>query len=186
MEKMNKHKIYKLLETENRQLQKLNELVIKSIEEERLISDRQFELEEKDLDLGSRMADKIASFGGSWTFILLFALLTCLWVVANVYFLSRPFDPYPFILLNLLFSTLAALQAPVIMMSQNRKEAKDRQRGINDYMVNVKAEIEVRNLQQKLDFLIQEQMKTLFEVQKLQMEMIEEIKESLTKVKLHG
>ena len=107
-------------------------------------------------------------------------------MVANVYFLSRPFDPYPFILLNLLFSTLAALQAPVIMMSQNRKEAKDRQRGINDYMVNVKAEIEVRNLQQKLDFLIQEQMKTLFEVQKLQMEMIEEIKESLTKVKLHG
>ena len=122
----------------------------------------------------------------SHLFILLFALLTCLWLVSNLYFLNRPFDPYPFILLNLLFSTLAALQAPVIMMSQNRKEAKDRQRGINDYMVNVKAEIEVRNLQQKLDFLIQEQMKTLFEVQKLQMEMIEEIKASLAKVKLHG
>ena len=90
--------------------------------------------------------------------------------------LKSPFDAYPFILLNLVLSTIAALQAPIIMMSQNRKEEKDRERAINDYLVNVKAEIEVRNLHQKLDLLISEQMKTMFEIQKLQMEVLEEIK----------
>lgn len=168
-----------LLETENLQLNKLNDIVLRSIEEEKLISQKLYEFEDKNPPFTSRMADRIAVFGGSWYFILLFVVVMAIWIGANVYILSRPFDPYPFILLNLLLSTVAALQAPLIMMSQNRKEEKDRQRAINDYMVNLKAEIEVRNLQQKLDLLIAEQMKTLFEVQRVQMQLMEEIKSLL-------
>jgi len=97
----------------------------------------------------------------------------------NVYLATKPFDPYPFILLNLLLSTIAALQAPVILMSQNRKEDKDRQRAINDYLVNLKSEIEIRNLHHKLDLLISEQMKTMFEIQKVQVDLMEEIKAAL-------
>jgi uncharacterized membrane protein len=104
-----------------------------------------------------------------------------LWIAANLYLLSQPFDPFPFILLNLLLSTLAALQAPIIMMSQNRKEEKDRQRAINDYMINLKSEIEVRNLHGKIDLLITEQMKTLFEIQKTQLQMMERILEDRDK-----
>jgi uncharacterized membrane protein len=100
-------------------------------------------------------------------------------MIVNVYFLVKPFDPYPFIFLNLLLSTIAAIQAPLIMMSQNRKEEKDRQRAINDYLVNLKSEIEVRNLHQKLDLLITDQMKTLFEIQKMQMDLMEEIRTEL-------
>jgi uncharacterized membrane protein len=101
--------------------------------------------------------------------------------MVNVKVLAQPFDPFPFIFLNLLLSTIAALQAPVIMMSQNRKEEKDRQRAINDYMVNLKSEIEVRNLHGKLDLLMTEQMKTLFEIQQSQMDLMEEIKEVLNR-----
>ena len=121
-----------------------------------------------------KLADGVAAFGGSWRFIITFILLMCVWIGINLFLLTKPFDPYPFILLNLLLSTIAALQAPVIMMSQNRKESKDRQRAINDYLVNLKAEIELRNLHEKINLLMQEQMKTLFEVQKAQLEMIEE------------
>ncbi|RYZ22949.1 MAG: DUF1003 domain-containing protein, partial [Chitinophagaceae bacterium] len=167
-----------LLETENQQLKKLNAIVLQSIEEEKLISEKIYEFEEKNTDFSSRLADRIALFGGSWRFILVFCFLIVTWMSINVYFLSRPFDSYPFILLNLVLSTVAALQAPIIMMSQNRKESKDRQRAINDYLVNLKAEIEVRNLHQKLDLLITEQMKTMFEMQQIQFEMMDEIKKA--------
>jgi uncharacterized membrane protein len=170
-------KLKQLLDTENRQLQKLNEIVIQSIEEEKLISKKLYEFEEADLPLSSKLADKVASFGGSWKFIFLFLFIMILWVIFNIS-IAR-YDPYPFILLNLLLSTIAALQAPIIMMSQNRKEEKDRQRAINDYLINLKSEIEVRNLHQKLDLLISDQMKTLFEIQKIQMELMEEIKAKL-------
>jgi uncharacterized membrane protein len=168
-----------LLDTENQQLQKLNEIVIQSIEEEKLISQKLYEFEDKNPGFDKRLADKIASFGGSWFFILFFLVLMFLWIILNLYMIRKPFDPYPFILLNLILSTIAALQAPIIMMSQNRKEEKDRERAINDYLVNLKAEIEVRNLHQKLDLLIAEQMKTMFEIQNVQMELMEEIKAGL-------
>ena len=168
-----------LLETENKQLQKLNEIVVKAVEAEKLVSDKLYEFEDKNPKWQSRVADKVASFGGSWLFIGLFIFFMFLWMSVNVYFLHRPFDPYPFILLNLLLSTIAALQAPIIMMSQNRKEEKDRQRAVNDYLVNLKAEIEIRNLHQKIDLLIAEQMKTLFDIQQVQMEMMEEIRENI-------
>lgn len=176
---MDKQKLTQLLETENKQLQKLNEIVIKSIEEEKLITEKLFAFEDSHPPWSSRLADRITSFGGSWTFIFLFLLFMLVWIFVNVYLLSRPFDPFPFIFLNLLLSTIAALQAPIIMMSQKRIDEKDRQRAANDYLVNLKAEIEVRNLHQKLDLLISEQMKTLFEIQRMQVELMEEIKSEL-------
>jgi uncharacterized membrane protein len=178
---MTKIKLDQLLASENEQLQKLSEIVRKAIEEERLLSDKLLEFEDRNPPFVSRLADKVATFGGSWKFIVAFGCFMLLWILTNVYLLGKPFDPFPFILLNLLLSTLAALQAPIIMMSQNRKEEKDRQRAINDYMINLKAEIEVRNLHQKLDLLIAEQMKTLFDIQKAQMELMEDIKEVLSK-----
>lgn len=178
---MIKYKLDELLASENDQLQKLNDIVQKAIEEEKFISDKLLEFEDKKLTLSSRIADKVSSFGGSWRFILLFALFMLLWMIINIYLLTRPFDPFPFILLNLILSTVAAIQAPVIMMSQNRKEEKDRQRSVNDYLVNLKAEIEVRNLHQKLDLLMTEQMKTLFQIQKAQMDLMVEIRTHLKK-----
>lgn len=176
---MGKQTLRQLLALEEEQLEKLNEIVHHSIEEEKLLSEKLGEFEDKNPRFVSRLADKVAAFGGSWQFIVSFAVFMLIWILGNVYLLSKPFDPYPFILLNLLLSTLAALQAPVIMMSQNRKEEKDRQRAINDYMINLKAEIEVRNLHGKLDLLMTEQMKTLFEIQRTQVDMMEEIKDFL-------
>jgi uncharacterized membrane protein len=175
-------KLEQLLATENEQLQKLNEIVQQSIEEEKLLSEKLLEFEDKNPPFVSRLADKVATFGGSWKFIISFGVFMFLWIMTNVYFLKKSFDPYPFILLNLLLSTIAALQAPVIMMSQNRKEEKDRQRAVNDYMINLKSEIEVRNLHGKIDLLMTEQMKTLFEIQKTQVDLMEEIKTIVKKV----
>ena len=176
---MTKLKLEELLSAESEQLLKLNEIVLKAIEEEKLLSEKLLEFEDRNPPFTSRVADKVAGFGGSWKFILTFGLFMLLWILVNLYLLSKPFDPFPFILLNLLLSTLAAIQAPIIMMSQNRKEEKDRQRAVNDYLFNLKAEIEVRNLHRKFDLLMTEQMKTLFEIQQAQMDMMEEIKAAL-------
>jgi uncharacterized membrane protein len=156
--------------------------VQQSIEEEKLLSEKLLEFEDKNPPFTSRLADKVAIFGGSWKFIISFGVFMFIWIIINVYLLKKSFDPYPFILLNLLLSTIAALQAPVIMMSQNRKEEKDRQRAVNDYMINLKSEIEVRNLHGKIDLLMTEQMKTLFEIQKTQVDLMEDIKAIVKKV----
>jgi len=171
-----KENLQSLLETENLQLKKLNDIVVQSIEEEKLISQKLYDFEENNPTLKNKIADKVASFGGSWTFIIFFIAIMFTWMGINIFILRKPFDPYPFILLNLLLSTVAALQAPIIMMSQNRKEEKDRARAINDYLINLKSEIEVRNLHQKLDLLISEQMQTMFDIQKVQMELMDEIR----------
>lgn len=176
MEKVN---LEDLLSSETEHLKKLNQLVLDAIEEEKLISQKLYQFEEERPGLAGRVADKVALFGGSWKFILSFMVLMALWIAANVWLLRNAFDPYPFILLNLLLSTIAALQAPIIMMSQNRKEEKDRQRAINDYLINLKAEIEIRNMHQKLDLLIAEQMKTMFEIQNIQLDMMREIKDKV-------
>lgn len=126
--------------------------------------------------LGQRIADGVASFGGSWTFIISFFLFLLLWIALNIFWLAnRAFDPYPFILLNLLLSCLAAMQAPVIMMSQNRQEEKDRQRAKKDFMINLKSEMEIRILHEKIDHLIMHQQKELFEIQKVQIDMMNDI-----------
>lgn len=129
------------------------------------------------LTAGEKMADRIAGFGGSWTFLTIFGIALCGWMFINSYLLAaHPFDPYPYILLNLCLSCLAAIQAPVIMMSQNRQEARDRLRAIRDYQVNLKAELEIRHLHQKLDHLLSHQWERLLEIQEIQMELINEIR----------
>ena len=139
------------------ELTELEETVLSNVHERRTLTDK-VEDQEKPLTLGQRWADHIASFGGSWTFIILFFGVILGWILLNVAVLRRPvFDPYPFILLNLLLSCLAALQAPVIMMSQNRQEEKDRERAKKDYMINLKAELELRVMHEKLDHLTQQQ-----------------------------
>ncbi|TDE52997.1 DUF1003 domain-containing protein [Flavobacterium sp. GT3P67] len=130
---------------------------------------------------GQKVADNVAAFGGSWKFIILFGVFILFWILINIYILlNKGFDPYPFILLNLILSCLAALQAPVIMMSQNRQEEKDRDRAKKDYMINLKSELEIRMLHEKLDHLIMHQQEELIEIQKVQIEMMNDI---LTRIK---
>ncbi len=142
-----------LLDEEEVEAKELEKIVAKSIEEERLLSTKLQDVERDDeATFGQRVSDKVAAFGGSWTFILGFGVFIVFWIILNVCWLgSRPADPYPFILLNLMLSCVAALQAPIIMMSQNRQEEKDRRRARSDYMINLKAEMEIRNLHDKMD-----------------------------------
>jgi uncharacterized membrane protein len=120
------------------------------------------------LSVGERVADKIAKVAGSWGFIILFVSFLTVWILGNVYLLTRAYDPYPFILLNLLLSCVAALQAPVIMMSQNRQEEKDRLRAENDYKVNLKSELIIEDLHGKLDLLIENQQQILDRLSRLE------------------
>jgi uncharacterized membrane protein len=131
----------------------------------------------KDRTIGQILSDKIAAIGGSWAFIIGFGVFLMIWVVLNSYLLLRkPFDPYPYIFLNLLLSTLAAIQAPVIIMSQRRQETRDRLRAENDYRVNLKAELEIRQLHEKVDHILMSQWKRLIEIQEIQMEVMNELK----------
>ena len=126
--------------------------------------------------LGERLADHLASFGGSWRFLIAFGLIIAAWMSLNAARADRAFDPYPFILLNLILSCLAAVQAPVIMMSQHRQEAKDRMRSLNDYRVNLKAELEIRHLHEKIDHILTRQWQRLAEMQAVQIELLQELK----------
>ena len=170
-----------LLASENLHIKLLDDLVRESIAEEDTLSNRLAELEKEDaLTLGQRVADRVADFGGSWTFIIAFFASMLIWIGLNTFWLTdKRFDPFPFILLNLVLSCLAAIQAPVIMMSQNRQEDKDRRRARSDFMINLKAELEVRGLHRKIDLLIAEEMRTLFKVQQAQFELLLDIKKSL-------
>lgn len=180
MKKSHDTHIKSLIETENVDLKKLHQIVTDSIKEEELLSKKLSEAGEEKLSFGARLADKVAEFGGSWKFIIIFAVILFVWIGINtVQLFSKPFDPYPYILLNLILSCIAAIQAPVIMMSQNRQEIKDRKRAENDYLINLKAEIEIRHLHQKIDLLIAEQFKNLMEVQKLQMESLDKLNKKL-------
>jgi uncharacterized membrane protein len=128
------------------------------------------------LTFGQKIADKVAAFGGSWTFILSFCFFLFLWIAINVvWFHNQGFDPYPYILLNLILSCVAALQAPIIMMCQNRQEEKDRARSKSDYMINLKSELEIRMLHEKIDHLIMHQQEELLEIQKVQIDMMQDI-----------
>ena len=137
---------------------------------------------EADLTTGEKLADKVASFGGSWLFIIVFFSFIMFWIFINILFIStKPFDPYPFILLNLLLSCLAAIQAPIIMMSQNRQEQKDRIRGEHDYKINLKAELEIKLLSEKIDHLLVNQNKKLLEIQEIQTDYLEDLMNVLKK-----
>ena len=167
------------------ELNELEEDVLKTLQNHETISSKiDLDVENSKFTLGQRIADKIAAFGGSWKFIILFAIFIVVWMLINVVFLLKEaFDPYPFILLNLILSCLAALQAPVIMMSQNRQEEKDRERSKQDYMVNLKSELEIRMLHEKIDHLIMHQQQELLEIQQVQVEMMEDIMKQISKGK---
>jgi uncharacterized membrane protein len=150
--------------------------VIRSLREQESVSENINLQYEQQLKLGERLSDRLAQFGGSWTFIILFGTVLFGWVALNtVVLVRRPFDPYPFIFLNLILSCLAAIQAPVIMMSQNRQEAKDRLRAEHDYRVNLKAELEIRLLHAKVDQLLTHQWQRLLEIQQLQLDLMEDL-----------
>lgn len=159
---------------DKRQLTKLEKEVVASLHEKELFIKGPQSTEEAET-FGQKLADKVASFGGSWRFILIFAGLLCIWITYNTLTLFSHPDPYPYILLNLMLSCLAALQAPIIMMSQNRKEERDRKNAEYDYQVNLKAELEIRVLSEKMDLLLHNQWKELLEVQKIQVEYLESL-----------
>jgi len=149
---------------------------VRSIKQHELISENIDEKYEASITFGDKLSDRMASFGGSWRFIIFFTIILIVWIAINsIALLTKPFDPFPFILLNLILSCLAAIQAPVIMMSQNRQEAKDRMRSKHDYKINLKAELEIRLLNEKIDFLLAKQWHQLLEIQGIQTEIIEEI-----------
>jgi len=168
--------VHALLESEKGELSSLEEDVVRSLREHELLSlntDSEFE---QNWSFGERLADRIAAFGGSWTFLITFGVFLFIWISINSFVLiSHPLDPYPFIFLNLILSCLAAIQAPIIMMSQNRQEAKDRIRSQHDYQVNLKAELEIRHLHEKIDHLLSHQWDRLVQIQELQLEMLSDL-----------
>jgi uncharacterized membrane protein len=167
-----------VLREEKGELSALEREVVRSFQEHELLAQNINAEFDRRLTLGEMLADRVAEFGGSWTFILCFAGVLAVWVVVNtIGLLSQPFDPFPYILLNLVLSCLAAIQAPVIMMSQNRQEAKDRMRAEHDYRVNLKAELEIRHLNAKLDLLLTHQWQQLLEIQQVQTDLIQELAE---------
>lgn len=168
--------IQSLLEQEKGQLTTLEQEVAESLIQHEILS-RNIESEfEQRTTLGEHLSDKLSEFGGSWAFLIAFGVFMIIWMAINSILLIRhPFDPFPYILLNLVLSCLAAIQAPVIMMSQNRQEAKDRMRSKHDYQINMKAELEIRQLHEKMDFLLSSQWQRLLEIQQVQLELMDEV-----------
>jgi uncharacterized membrane protein len=180
---MDNKEMDQLLSNENEHLNKLHQIVKETIRAEKLIIHNLSNPPQEILTQGQKISDKVALFGGSWKFIILFGCVLIVWIGFNVLALGvYRFDPYPFILMNLVLSSIAALQAPVIMMSQNRQEDKDRKQSENDYLINLKAEVQIRSLQQKMDLLLEEQIKTLFETQEKQFALLKEINTKLDQV----
>ena len=169
-----------LLDSEDEQLKKLQNIVKKAIDEEKLIINNLLHPPTDKITKGQMISDKVANFGGSWAFIISFFIVLIIWIVFNTLALKNlAFDPYPFILMNLILSCIAALQAPIIMMSQNRQEEKDRKRSENDYLINLKSELEIRALNQKIDLLLEEQIKILFDSQAKQLEILKNIEQKM-------
>jgi uncharacterized membrane protein len=166
----------KLVEQERGELARIDEDVMRAIRDHAILSENIEPEIESALTTGQRIADRVATFGGSWTFIIFFFSFILIWMMVNVWILSdRAYDPFPFILLNLILSCLAAIQAPIIMMSQNRQEQKDRQRAEHDYKINLKAELEIKLLSDKIDHLLIYQNKKLLEIQEVQIDYLEDV-----------
>lgn len=168
--------VQSILTSEEGEVSNLEYEVIHSMQQHDLISKNVENKLDQRWSFGERLADKIATFGGSWAFLMCFGAFLVLWILVNtVAMVNHPADPYPFILLNLILSCLAAIQAPIIMMSQNRQEAKDRMRSENDYQVNLKAELEIRNLHEKIDHLLMHQWDRLAKIQEIQLDLLSEM-----------
>ena len=184
IEEMNEYREKYISEFLNKKLGNLTEVekqVIQSVSKNTMIS-TEVEEDEKEITFGQKLADKVAEFGGSWGFIIFFMTFLVAWILLNVFWLSNHgFDPFPFILLNLILSCIAAIQAPVIMMSQNRQEEKDRERSKKDYKINLKSELEIRELHEKIDHLIIHYQQDLLEIQKTQIDLLENILHNVKK-----
>lgn len=168
--------VQSMLQSEKGELTSLEQEVLDSLRQHEIIASNIEDEFEQSWTLGERLADRIATFGGSWTFLLCFGGFLAAWIIMNsIVLLVHPIDPYPYILLNLMLSCLAAIQAPIIMMSQNRQEAKDRIRSQHDYQVNLKAELEIRHLHEKMDHLISHQWERLLEIQEVQLEALSDL-----------
>jgi len=164
-----KDTLHQLIHSTENDIDKINDFFAENIDDDELLTQVLMQAQDKEMTFGDKLSDKVAEFGGSWAFILVFFIILFGWIFVNAFILvQRAFDPYPFILMNLILSCIAAIQAPIIMMSQNRKESKDRQRAQNDYLINLKAEMEIKNLQLN--------MKNLFEIQKKQIELLDELR----------
>ncbi len=176
LRKIRASRISRLLQADKGELSSLEQEVITSLRDHELVAkdvNRQFE---RQLSFGERISDKIAQFGGSWVFILSFLGAIVVWMIVNVTIMARDaFDPYPFILLNLVLSCLAAIQAPIIMMSQNRQAEKDRMMADDEYRVNLKAELEIRHIHAKLDQFTKNQWERLLEIQQIQIDLQEDL-----------
>lgn len=165
-----------VLQQQRGELSKLETDVIDSLKAHEVLARNVNTEFEQVLSIGERLADRVATFGGSWRFIIIFGSVLGVWIIVNsLVLIWRPFDPYPFILLNLVLSCLAAIQAPIIMMSQNRQEAKDRMRAEHDYQINLKAEIEIRQLHTKMDQLMNHSWQRLLEIQQIQLEIMNDV-----------
>ena len=184
IEEMNDYREKYISEFLNKKIGNLTEVekqVIQSVSKNTMIS-TEVEEDEQEITFGQKLADKVAEFGGSWGFIIFFMSFLVVWILLNVFWLSNHgFDPYPFILLNLILSCIAAIQAPVIMMSQNRQEEKDRERAKKDYKINLKSELEIRELHEKIDHLIIHYQQDLLEIQKTQIDLLENILHNVKK-----
>jgi uncharacterized membrane protein len=164
------------LEAEYQKMSDLEQAIVSKITRRGRVSKLVHQDFDQQMKLGDRLADRVAQFGGSWRFIGIFTVIIIIWMGVNSFLIAKhPFDPYPYILLNLVLSTLAALQAPVIMMSQNRQAHKDRMQANQDYEINLMAEIEIRDLHDKLDSLRFKQWHELWHIQKRQIELLEHL-----------
>lgn len=186
--KLKQHQIYlqELLDTENERIGKLHQIVANAVEEQSLLTENlSKQNDEEQMSLGDRIATKVARFVGSWAFVISFCLIFFSWVLINGLesFFPVHFDRYPFDNLKLTLSCIASIQGPLIMMSQNRSSKKERKRNENQYLINLKAEIELRNLHQKMDLLMKEQIKNLLEVQKIQLDLMEKLYVKIDKLK---
>lgn len=181
---MKKDRAYfkKLLDVQDAHQKMMNQIVINALEEQEGLVNRLIEEEKKvNLTFGQKLADHIANFGGSWSFILLFFFILISWMTLNNQMQANAFDPYPYILLNLVLSCVAAIQAPIILMSQNRKETRDTKRAQDAYLINLKSELENRAMDQKLNLLINEQFKELIDIQTTQITKLDSIMQALKK-----
>ncbi len=171
-----------LISEEKGEIAVIDKDVMTAIEQNSILSENIEDDKEEASTFGQRMADRIATFGGSWTFITVFFSFILIWIFVNIWLLAqKAFDPFPFILLNLILSCLAAIQAPIIMMSQNRQEQKDRIRSEHDYKINLKAELEIKLLSEKIDHLLVHHNKKLLEIQELQTDYLEDLMTELKK-----
>lgn len=178
LNKYRKRYLGNLIAGEKGELSQLEYETLESVSNNKILTENiEVDIEEH-LTLGQKAADAIASFGGSWRFIGIFFGFIGIWLLLNTV-LMMTFDPYPYILLNLILSCLAAIQAPIIMMSQNRQEQKDRVRSEHDYKINLKAELEIKLLHEKVDYLMTSQNSRLLEIQQIQAEYLQDILEKL-------